>query len=99
VVSCYFVAQITINDPEAYRRYEHDFDEVFAGFGGRVVAVDDQPEVLEGRWPHRRAVLIRFASGAEARRWYHSPEYQALARVRREAADSVVMLVEGRDDG
>jgi uncharacterized protein (DUF1330 family) len=62
-----------------------------------VVAVDDAPIVLEGSWRCTRTVLIRFADLAEARRWYDSPAYQDLARIRQGAATADIVLIEGRD--
>jgi uncharacterized protein (DUF1330 family) len=59
-MSCYFVAQTTIHDPQAYQRYLDGFDDVFGNYCGRVVAVDESPTVLEGDWEYTRVVLIRF---------------------------------------
>lgn len=96
-MSCYFVALIDIRDAAAYARYLEGFDEAFAGFGGEVVAVEDEPRVLEGTWPAARTVLIRFADEEELRRWYDSPGYQAIARFRRAAADARIAVMSGRD--
>lgn len=96
-MSCYFVALIDIHDADAYARYLEGFDAVFAKFGGEVVAVEDEPRVLEGTWPAGRTVLIRFANEDELRRWYGSPGYQALARIRQAAADARIAIVSGRD--
>ena len=95
-MSCYFVAQITIQDPEEYARYLEGYDAVFSRYEGEVVAVDDAPLLLEGDWCHGRFVLIRFPSEAEARRWYSSAEYQALAEHRWRASKADVLLVPGR---
>jgi len=95
-MSAYFVAQITIRDDSAYQKYLDGFDEVFARFDGEVVAVDDQPAVLEGSWHRTRFVLIRFPSEQKLRLWYESPEYQAIARSRQAASEADVLLVHGR---
>lgn len=96
-MSAYFLAQITIDDPVAYERYLDGFDAVFARHEGRVIAVDDHPAVLEGSWSRTRVVLIRFPDEAALRRWYESPEYQALARIRQGASRADVLLVHGRE--
>lgn len=96
-MSCYFIAQIRIRDKEKYRNYEEGFDEIFANYRGEVVAVDDSPSLLEGKWGYTRAVLIRFPNEVEARKWYESAEYQRLARHRYDASDGDVILVAGRD--
>lgn len=96
-MSCYFVAQIDIHDPAEYAKYLAGFDEVFDKSGGKVVAVDERVSHLEGEWPFGRTVIIRFPDVAHARRWYDSPEYQALAEHRRNASRANIVLVEGRD--
>ena len=96
-MSSYFVAQITIRDQTKYEKYLEGFDALFGKYQGSVIAVDDHPEILEGRWPHGRFVLIRFPNKRELRRWYESSEYQQLARTRQQAADSTILLVGGRD--
>jgi len=95
-MSCYFVAQIKIHNPEGYQKYLDGYDEVFARYLGQVVAVGDSPIVLEGTWPYTRFVIIRFPSPDEARRWYDSPEYQALAQHRWQASQADILLVKGQ---
>jgi uncharacterized protein (DUF1330 family) len=95
-VSCYFVAQIKIHDRDEYQKYLDGFDEVFSKYKGVVMAVDDNPEILEGEWSFPRTVLIRFPDEAEARRWYESPEYKELVRHRHRASEGNLVLVRGR---
>jgi uncharacterized protein (DUF1330 family) len=96
-VSSYFLALIDIHDRERYDRYLAGFDAVFENFEGQVVSVEDNPLVLEGEWPARRTVLIRFPNEYELHRWYESPEYQRLARHRREASVASIAIISGRD--
>ena len=51
-------------------------------------------ENLEGRAPDG-VVLLKFPTVAQARDWYHSPEYQAAAAHRMKAADYRAFIVEG----
>ena len=96
-MSCYFIARITIHDPAAYQTYLDVFYEVFERHDGEVIAVDEAPRPLEGSWDSDRLVLIRFPDEAAARRWYDSPDYQALVRRRQQAASAEIVLVTGRD--
>lgn len=96
-MSCYFIAQITIHDYQKYKIYEEGFDEIIVYYDGKVIVVDDQAILLEGNWQHKRMVVIRFSDEAEARRWYQSPEYQALAKYRKQASVADIMLVKGRE--
>ena len=96
-MSSYFIALINIHDPARYEQYLAGFDEVFEKFQGEVIAVEDNPRVLEGKWPAGRTVLIRFPNDQAVRTWYESPEYQQLARHRQEASVASVAIVTGRD--
>jgi len=98
-MSVYLIAQITIHDREEYGIYEAGFLEVFAQFEGELLAVSEEPNVMEGQWPCTRTVLIRFPSADEARRWYTSPQYQAIAQHRlRASTGNIVMVDEFRPD-
>lgn len=96
-MSSYFIAYIEINDSEKYESYLEGFDDVFEKYNGTVIVVDDSPTVLEGKWPYTRAVLIRFQSEDELRRWYESQEYQSLARHRWQASGADIIVVKGRE--
>lgn len=96
-MSSYFIALIDIHDPAAYKQYLEGFDEVFARYTGEVIAVEDNPRVLEGTWPARRTVVIKFPNDSELRRWYDSEEYQSLAKHRREASVATISIISGRD--
>jgi len=95
-VACYFVARIAVHDVQGYQRYLDGADPLLDRFGGEVLAVDEAPTVLEGEWSGTRTVLLRFPDEETAKAWYHSPEYQALARHRFESASSDAVLVRGR---
>ena len=69
--------------------------EIFAQYGGEMLAVDESPTVLEGQWPHTRSVLIRFAGKAAADAWYKSDAYQELARRRWEASVADIAVLQG----
>lgn len=92
-MACFIIAQIDIHDRDAYRAYLDGYDEIFAKYRGRVLIVEEKPTVLEGEWPWTRTVLIRFPDEAEARRWFESDEYQALAAHRRNASTANIILV------
>ena len=69
------------------------FSDVVAG---KVISVDENPIILEGEWDYSRLVMIRFNNEAEARCWYHSPEYQSLLKYRLNAATGTVLLTNDR---
>jgi uncharacterized protein (DUF1330 family) len=96
-MSCYFLAHINIHDPETYQKYLDGYNAVFSQFDGEVIAVDEAPLLLEGRWEYSRTVLIRFPSEADALAWYNSDGYREILQHRRQASEADIVLVHGRD--
>ena len=91
----YAIAQLTIHDRDRYLRYAARFMPVLGAYNGRLLAADDQPQVLEGDWPRERVVMVEFPDAASLDRWISSPEYKALAAERQAAADAVILVVHG----
>jgi uncharacterized protein (DUF1330 family) len=94
-MSVYIVASIAVKDWDEYGKYQDGFLDIFANYNGELLAVSDEPRVMEGEWPFTRAVIIRFPDEAEARRWYASPEYQALSEHRWRGSTGTVIAFEG----
>ena len=90
----YIIAQIGIHDRAEYDKYSDGFLDVFAKYQGELLVVSEDPVVVEGEWPYTRTVMIRFPSPDEARSWYESPEYQAIAQHRFRAAKTNAVIVE-----
>ena len=91
----YFIAQVDIHDQADYDSYAQQAAASFAGLDAKVLAADDTPEVVEGKWHGPRTVMIEFADAAEFHKWYDSPEYQQAAKTRWAATDSNAALVKG----
>jgi uncharacterized protein (DUF1330 family) len=94
-MSCYFVAQIHINDNDEYQKYLEGVDEVFSKFNGKYLAVDENPEVLEGNWSYSRIIIIQFPTEKELKHWYESEAYQRLVQHRLKAAECDTLIVKG----
>ena len=94
-MAAYALAQLTIHDREPYDRYAAAFMGVFTKFGGRVLAADESPEVLEGSWEHDKVVLLEFPDRESLQRWATSPEYVEIAADRKAGATGPVLLVHG----
>lgn len=97
-MSCYFIAQIKITDMNEYEKYLDGTDSVFSRYNGKYLAVDTKPEVLEGSWSSDRIVIIEFENEKELKRWYESPEYQAILKYRLKAAKCDTLLVKGLEE-
>lgn len=91
----YIVGHIAIHDRERYGQYEAGFMPILQQYGGRLLAVNDAPEVLEGEPDGRRLVILAFADRAAALTWAGSPEYQEIARHRYAGAEAFIQITEG----
>jgi uncharacterized protein (DUF1330 family) len=99
-MTVYALAQLRIHDAERYGRYMNNFaarfTDVFGKFGGKLLAADDEPRVLEGEWWDRnKVVLMEFADKDAFRAWVTSAEYTEIAEDRKAGADAVVLLIKG----
>ena len=94
-MSVYAIAQLWIHDPVTYGRYVGRFMEVFKNYKGRVLAADESPLTIEGAWDGDKVVLLSFPDVASFREWAESPDYLEIAKDRKAAAKSVIVLVKG----
>jgi uncharacterized protein (DUF1330 family) len=91
----YVVAQLTIHDRARYDRYAAGFMAVLRQFGGRLLASDESPEVVEGSWDRHKVVVLSFADRAAYDAFAGSEAYRTIARDRIAGSDGPVLLVHG----
>jgi uncharacterized protein (DUF1330 family) len=77
--------------------YLEEIDATLAPFGGKFRIHGGSAEVLEGEWAGD-LVAIAFPSMEDARDWYASDAYCAIAALRTRNSNSVVFLVDGVDE-
>ena len=94
-MSAYVIAEIRIHDQARYDRYRSGFMPVLARYGGRLLAADERPQVLEGAWNGDKVVVLEFDDDQSARAWANSAEYRAIAADRLAATDGLALLVAG----
>lgn len=94
-MAVYCVVLLKIHDRETYDRYAARFPEVFAPYGGRVLAVDEHARVLEGESDKEKVVLLEFPDEERFQAWAQSPEYQEIAKDRWASSDAVAFLAQG----
>jgi uncharacterized protein (DUF1330 family) len=91
----YVMANVEVNDPQAYGEYTRQVPGTLAQYGGHFIVRGGEPQVFEGS-PLPRMVVIEFPSVEQADAWYHSPEYQAILPIRqRNARTSFLVIVPG----
>lgn len=91
----YVVVTIEVHDPDLYAQYAAGTPDAIAAHGGRYLIRGGAVARAEGDWDPHRLVVLEFADMAGAHRWYDSPEYQALVPLRKRAATSTLLFVEG----
>ena len=92
----YVVARITVTNPDAYAEYIKGATEAIRQYGGKPLARGGAFEALEGE-ARGRNVIIEFESLEQAKRYFHSPEYQAAKAKRAGAAVAEIVAVEGAE--
>lgn len=90
----YWIAHVTITDPDPYALYAAGASEVFREFGARVLARGGPVRQLEGEG-HPRNVVIEFDSMEQALACYNSPGYRAAKAHRAGAGIANICIVEG----
>lgn len=94
MAKAYWIAHVTVSDPDAYRRYTEANGAAFAKYGGRFLARGGRAEVVEGHGQGRN-VIIEFDSFEKAKACWDSPEYQHAKSFRLGAATGDFVIVEG----
>jgi len=94
-MAVYLLAQLRFTNRDAYDRYQARFMDVFRKFNGQLLAADERPTVLEGKWDREKVVLMSFPDAESAQRFSASTEYQAISDDRKAGADAVVLMVHG----
>lgn len=90
----YWIAHVTVTDPEAYKGYQALAPAAFAAYGARFLARGGAHDTPEGA-VFERHVLIEFPDLAAARACYASDAYQAARAQRANACHAQVVIVDG----
>ncbi|MEM9632490.1 MAG: DUF1330 domain-containing protein [Pseudomonadota bacterium] len=89
----YWIANVTVTDPVAYKDYQTIAPAAFIEFGARFLA-RGEAETLEGQ-PWQRRVIIEFDSLEQALACYNSPEYRSAREKRAGACEADIAIIEG----
>lgn len=90
----YWIAMVTVTDPDRYAGYQAHAPAAFAKYNARFLAQGGDADTLEGQ-PFERHVVIEFASKEQALACYNSPEYQAARSARNGACEANIAIVTG----
>ena len=90
----YWIARVTVTDPERYPDYIKATAAPFEKYGARFLVRGGEFTALEGE-SRERNVVIEFPDYETALSCYHSPEYQAAAAIRQQSSVGELMIVKG----
>ncbi|WP_116475382.1 DUF1330 domain-containing protein [Zobellella maritima] len=91
----YWIAHVTVSNPDAYQAYTELAPGILAAFGAKLLARGGKAQVLEGQPGRDRHVVIEFPSYQDALSCYYSEAYQQAIKYRADAAQAQVVIVEG----
>jgi uncharacterized protein (DUF1330 family) len=93
----YWIARVTVHDPDGYGEYAKRAGPAIAAHGGRFLARGGAYTQLEGR-DHARNVVAVFPSQEQALACYNSPAYQEALAFAKVSADRDLCVVEGVEE-
>jgi uncharacterized protein (DUF1330 family) len=91
----FVIVDIDIHDPEGFAEYRAKVPATIEAHGGRYLARGGATEVLEGSWEPKRCVLLEFPDMASFRRWWTSPEYVELSKIRHRTTTGNLIVTQG----
>ena len=94
-MSAYVIAEIEVTEPVTYEEYRKQVLPVVTKYGGRFLVRGGNVKTKEGGWQPKRIVVLEFPSMDQAEKFYSSPEYAPLIKLRQKASKGGVILVEG----
>jgi uncharacterized protein (DUF1330 family) len=94
-MAAYVFAQIEVTDPATYDDYRKQVLPTVTKFGGRFIVRGGKVDAKEGDWKPERMIALEFPSMEQAQKWYHSPEYAPLIKLRQKASKGKLIIVEG----
>lgn len=92
----YWIAHVDVKDAEGYKQYVAANAIAFAKYKPKFLVRGGENKVMAGSAMNgKRHVVLEFESYAVALECYHSPEYQAAAKLRDKYSVADVIVIEG----
>ena len=95
-MAAYFVVDIQeITDPQLYAEYREGVGATLEQYEGKFLVRGGAYETIEGDWQSQRLVILEFADVEHFKRWYNSPEYSELLKMRHKASTARAVVIQG----
>lgn len=92
----YFVLNYRINDRAAYEPYLAKVMQTLIAHDAEILVADFESKKIEGDAGHV-TVVLKFPSKEAATRWYQSPEYQEILKLRTDNCDGIAVLADAAE--
>ena len=97
-MSVYMVIESRIRDADNYGRYIELVAPIVEQFGGRYLVRGGKVVPLGQQWNPERMIILEFPAEENVWQWLSSAEYQKIAPLREQGADTRAILLEGMSD-
>ncbi|EXA31449.1 hypothetical protein BFJ63_vAg18386 [Fusarium oxysporum f. sp. narcissi] len=94
----YVVCQMSIHDPDTYRKYTALTPPVVKRHGGRFLTRGDPVSTLEGAPFKDRMVILEFPNEQAVQSWYQDNDYVTAMKFRHEASVGSMIVQDGRQN-
>lgn len=92
-MAAYLVADLEITNPNEFQKYGEKVVAIVKQYGGRYLIRGGDVQVLEGVSKSKRLTILEFPNVEQLKKWYTSPEYQAIIGFRQRAAAGSLLIV------
>lgn len=93
-MSAYLIVEVTTSDPEKFKQYEAGALSVAARHGGRPMARDTDPLLIERDDKPTMAVILQFVDKQAVRDYFGSAEYAPLRTFRQAFSTASALVIE-----
>ena len=94
-MATYAIFDVDWHDQNMAKEYREKFGPALEKYGGKTLCAGP-PQVIEGSWKPTRVVILEFPSTDAFRKWYASPEYAPVLKLRLDGATTgTTVVVEG----
>ena len=97
-MSVYMVIESRVRDADSYGRYIQLVAPIVEQFGGRYLVRGGKVVPLGQQWSPERMIILEFPAEENVWQWLSSAEYQKIAPLREQGADTRAILLEGMND-
>ena len=91
----YIIVQINVKNIENYKEYLKYVTPIAKKYGGEYLIRAGNFEIMEGQWPFKRNVVIKFPNIEKAKEFYNCDEYMPIKKIRVNNSDCNLIIIEG----